>query len=99
MEIQINTAAVSATADRLDKLNQKLRLDLSDVDATIMSLRQCWEGEASGTCVRKYDYIKNNYADARYSVVNDLVAFLKMQVGERYETTEQVATNAAAAFK
>ena len=99
MAILINTAAVSNTADQIDATNIDLRDGLSDIDSAIRSLQQNWEGEAASSCANKYDYIKRNFADARFSVVNDLVTFIRKQVDEGYETTEKTVSSAAAAFK
>lgn len=99
MAILINTAVVSNTADQIDTANKKIRDDLSDIDSAIRTLQQNWVGEASNSCANKYDYIKRNFADARFSVVNDLVTFIRKQVNEGYETTEKTVSSAAAAFK
>jgi uncharacterized protein YukE len=99
LAILINTAAVSATAEQIDTLNRSMRDDLSDIDSAIRSMRQVWGGEAATSSVNKYDYIKRSFSDTRYSVVNGLVSFMKRQVGEGYDTTEQKVSTAASAFK
>ena len=99
MAIQINTAAVSSAADNIEITNKRIRDELSDVDSAIRTLQQNWEGEASSSCANKYEYIKRSFSDARFSVVNDIVSFLKNQVGEGYETTEQAVATAASAFR
>ena len=99
MAILINTAVVSNTADQIDATNKNLRDGLSDIDSAIRTLQQNWEGEAASSCANKYDYIKRNFADARFSVVNDLVTFIRKHVNEGYETTEKTVSSAAAAFK
>lgn len=99
MAIQINTPAVIATADQIDTLNKRIRDDLSDIDSAIRTLQHSWEGNASASCVNKYDYIKGSFSDVRFSVVNDLVAFMLNQVAEGYETVEKAVASAASAFK
>lgn len=99
MAIQINTAAVSSAADQIDTLNKKIRDELSDVDLAIQALQRCWEGDAANSGVNKYNYIKRSFSDARFSVVNGIVSFMKIQVGEGYETTEHAVSTAASAFK
>lgn len=99
MAILINTAVVSNTADQIDATNIDLRDGLSDIDSAIRTLQQYWEGEALSSCTNKYEYIKRNFADARFSVVNDLVTFIRKQVDEGYEVTEKNVSSAAAAFK
>ena len=99
MAVQINTAAVSSAADQIDILNKKIRDELSDVDLAIQALQRCWEGDAANSGVNKYNYIKRSFSDARFSVVNGIVSFMKIQVGEGYETTERAVSTAASAFK
>ena len=99
MDIQINTAAVSSAADQIDNLNKKLRTEMSELESAIKSLQRNWDGSAADTGINKFNYIKNNTDEARYSVINNLVSFLKIQVGENYEITEQSVSKAASAFK
>lgn len=99
MAILINTAVVSNTADQIDTVNKKIRDDLSDIDSAIRKLQQNWEGEASSSCTNKYEHIKRSFSDARFSVVNDFVTFIRKQVDEGYEVTEKTVSSAAAAFK
>lgn len=99
MAIQINTAAVSASANYIDMLNKKIRDELSDVDSAVRSLENCWEGEAASSGINKYNYIKRNFSDARFAVVDQFVSLLRGVVGEGYETTEKALVSAASAFK
>ncbi len=99
MAIQINTAVILNTADQIDTINKKIRNNLSDVDSAIRMLQQSWESEASNSCANKYEYIKRNFTDARFSAVNGFVSFMRNQVGVGYETTEQAVSIAASAFK
>lgn len=99
MAIQINTATVINTAEQIDTLNKKIRDDMFDVDTAIRMLRQNWAGEASNSCANRYEHIKASFSDARFSVVNGIVSFMRKQVGETYETMEKAVSSAAAAFK
>ena len=54
---------------------------------------------ASDAAFRKFNNIKNTYYDNRFKVVNDMVNFMKKQVGEGYEQTETAIVSAASAFK
>ena len=99
MDIRINTAVVSSTADQIDVINKRIRDDMSDMETAIRTLRQSWEGEGASSCSGKLDYIKNNFSDTRFSVIDGMVSFMKMQVGEGYESTEQAVSSAASAFK
>lgn len=99
MAIQVNTEAVRLVADQIDAANKSMRNDLSGVDNAIRALQQAWQGEASNACANKYEHIKSSFSDARYRVVNNMVSFMRVQVGESYETMERKLSNAASAFK
>lgn len=98
MAIQITTNAVLALADQIDMSNKRIRDEFNELESTIRSLQQNWEGEASNTCARKYHYIKQQFSDARFSVVNDLFLFLH-QVDDAYNQVDQAIATAASAFK
>ena len=99
MAIQIHTAAVSAAADRIDAINRKIRDELSEVDSAVQTLQHSWEGSAANSGINKYGYLKRSFSDARFSVVDGLVSFMRIQVVQGYEATEQALITAASAFK
>ena len=98
MAIQITTNAVLAVAEQIDTSNKKIRDEFNDLESTIRILQQDWEGEAANTCARKYHHIKQQFSDARFSVVNDLFLFLH-QVDDSYNQVDQALSKAASAFK
>ena len=99
MDIMVNTGAVLAASESIDTINKKIQSDLSDVEAALRRMRQSWEGDAANACTNSYDQIKERLGEARFAVVNGLVSFMKYQVGEGYDTTEQAVSSAASAFK
>lgn len=99
MAIQINTAAVNSAADYINDVNNSIRKDLLDVDISVKSLRNTWDGEAASKCVNKYSYIKDSYDYDRYIVIDNLVSFMKVQVSEVYENIDRTMTKAASSFK
>ena len=99
MAIQINTEVVAATAEQIDIINKTIRDELTNIDIAIRTLQQNWEGTAASSCVNKYEYIKKNFSDSRFSVVDGVVSFMRIQVGEGYEKTEKTVSSAASAFK
>ena len=99
MAIKIDTNAVRTTATQIANTNQKISNDFSSVESAISNLNRNWDGMASDAAFRKFNNIKNTYYDNRYKVVNDMVNFMKKQVGEGYEQTETAIVSAASAFK
>ena len=99
MAIQINTDAVLTTAEQIDTINRTIQEDLSDIDRLVRNLQNAWSGDASRECVEKYNHIKRDFSDARFSAVNNMVSFMRNQVAQGYEDTEKSAKSAAEAFK
>lgn len=99
MAIKINTGTVSATATQIANVNKKIKNDFSSVETAINNLNRSWDGNASDTAMSKFKSIKNTYYDNRYNVVNDMVNFMKKQVGEGYDNVEKAIVSAASAFK
>ena len=97
--MRINTAAVSSSASQIDAINKEIRSDMSNVDTAIKNLQKNWEGSGSSACNTRYKSIKSTFKEARFSVINNLVSFLKEHVGVTYEDTEQKVSNAASKFK
>lgn len=99
MPIKVNTAAVLNTANEIDTINRSIRDDFAAVVSAISALNRNWDGSASNTGIGKLNYIKKNFVDNRFNVVNDYAAFMRQIVGEGYEATEKAAVTAASAFK
>lgn len=99
MAILINTQAVSTATTNIDTLNKKIRDDLTLVDNKINKLPSSCEGEAVSTCIGKYKYIKEIHSTDRYAVLNEMVSFMRSQIGENYEEAEKVVSKAAVSFK
>ncbi len=99
MAIKIDTNAVRTAATQIANTNQKISNDFSSVESAISSLNKNWDGTASDAAFRKFNNIKNTFYDNRFKVVNDMVNFMRKQVGEGYEQTETTIVSAASAFK
>lgn len=99
MAIKIDTNAVRTTAKLIANSNQKISNDFSSVESAISTLNKNWNGTASDAAFRKFNNIKNTYYDNRFKVVNDMVNFMRKQVGDGYEQTETAIVSAASAFK
>lgn len=99
MSIKINTAVVLSSAAKIHAINCTIRDDFSTVINSINTLNRNWDGSASDNAIRAFNSIKESYCDYRYSVINDLVVFLRNQVSTNYENTEQKVQTAADLFK
>lgn len=99
MAVQINVQSVIDTSDIIAEENRKIHDSFIDIENTIRYLRANWVGNAQEMCCGKAESIKELFNDSRFAVIDDYVRFLRLQVGEGYETTERVISSAANAFK
>ena len=97
--VQINTQEVLSAATQIDTDNKQLQEGLTDLEHVMRTVWQNWEGDAARASAGKYETIKHNFAEPRYSVVDSFARFLRNRVGEAYSSMEQAIARAAAAFK
>lgn len=99
MAIRIDTAAVETTATQVADMNRQISDDFAFVEAAISNLDKNWNGTASVAVLKKFERIRNTYFSNRYEVINDMIKFMRTQVGEEYEQAETSIATAASAFK
>ena len=99
MSIKVDTGAVVAAANRINNINTKLLSDFNNAVSSINGLDAAWDSRAASSAIAKFRSIQNEYADERYTVINNLVNFMRTTVGENYEIVEGNAVRAAAQFK
>ena len=98
-DLKMNAEQVIATAIRIKNLNDQMSNDFTMVQDAITSLDRTWDGSAAVNAINKFNAIKNSYCSARYTVVDNFVAFLHQQVGEGYTQTESANKSLADQFK
>ncbi len=99
MAIKINIEAVEIAASQIRKINCKMENDFEAIDTAMNELMENWDGVAAQTALEKYKSIKNKYNMNRYYVVNDMVNFMKKQIGQNYNVLENTIVSAVSAFK
>lgn len=99
MAINIDTASVKETANQISTVNMQIKYDFSDVQTAINNLDSRWHGSAADAAMSKFQNLKSTYYENRFGVVNNMVKFIKVYVGDNYELTESTLSSAAAAFK
>lgn len=97
-EIKIDTAFIGLTADNVNLINNTIRNGETGVNSAVATLSQSWQGDGANACISYYKKIEKAY-ESRYSVVNQMVGFLKNMVGETYEISEGNLVSAVSAFK
>ena len=99
MAIKIDTGAVCAAANRINSINVKMNSDFNITVSSVNSLNSVWDSRAASAAIAKFRSIQNEYADERYTVINNLVNFMQTTAGYNYDFTESSAVSAAAQFK
>ena len=98
-DIKVNTRAVGLFADNLKGVNNRIRDRLPQLNNSVKSLDNVWDGPAASAVMAKFGEIKGKYESERYKAIDNYVKFLKTQIGEGYEQTEDVNTKLAEQFK
>jgi len=98
-QITIDSGQVLGIASQIESDNQKLQELLNDSKATVDSLSSYWTGKAADETRTSYESFGNKFFQTYFDVLNQYVKFLRTNVADQYEQTEQVDTQLADAFK
>lgn len=97
--ITLDTEQVLAIATQIESDNRQLQQLLTDSKATVDNLLSYWTGRAAEETRASYDAFAGKFFQTYYDILNQYVKFLRTNVSEQYEETEQVNTQLADAFK
>ena len=97
--IKVDTGRVLEIANNLDNLNQDLQTNLKDIQTTINNLSSSWTGNAANATKEAIDSFAKDYFQNYYDLVNQYVEFLRKNVVQGYEETENANTSLADSFK
>jgi WXG100 family type VII secretion target len=98
-QITLSTQDVLAIASQLENDNKQLHELLNNSKSTLDSLSSYWSGTASEATRAEYNSFAGKYFQVYYDILDQYVKFLRTNVVEHYEHTEQVDTQLADAFK
>ena len=98
-KISVLTERVRTAATNISSRNDNIRDALSTPETANNRLNAAWNSPSSYQVLQQFYTIKSNLEPARYAVMNQYVNFLRLQVGDGYDQTEQVNTALADAFK
>lgn len=98
-DLKVNAEKVILTANKIKNLNTQMRDGFNEVQTAIRKLDGTWDGAAATNAVNRFNAIKTSYCDARYTVIDNFVAFLYQQVGEGYSQTEDANKSLSEQFK
>ena len=97
--IKIDTAQVLEIANKLSGLNDELQTNLKEAQSTITNLETIWQGEAATATIDAVNSFAADYFQNYYDLINQYVEFLKKNVAQGYEETENVNKTLAESFK
>jgi len=97
--ITIDTNEVLAIAGRIENDNLKLRELLDTSKARIDSLTSYWQGQAANATQEAYASFGGRFFQQYQDILQQYVQFLRRNVAEQYQETENVNTQLSDAFK
>ena len=98
-QMTIDTAQVLAIASQINGDNQRLRELLDESKATMNSLSGSWTGPAAEASRSAYESFSNKYFQTYFDLLDQYVKFLRNNVAQQYEETEQGNVRLADVFK
>ncbi|MCL1791046.1 MAG: WXG100 family type VII secretion target [Peptococcaceae bacterium] len=97
-EIRIDTEMVSQIAMNIERLNQEMLDTFNGLEDSMESLFSVWKGQAAGNAKQAYRSVKYD-SNGSYKTLKSVANFLRIQIGEGYEETEERNTDLASLFK
>lgn len=86
-------------AEKIQRYNNQMHENFSSLQNAITRLDNSWEGSAATAAIKKFNEIKSDFKQARYTVLDNYVSFLLQQVGAGYTQTEEANKSLADQFK
>ena len=97
--IKIDTDQVVQIANNLSQLNDDLQVKLEEVKNAIINLETVWTGEAATATKDAINEFATEYFQSYHDLINEYVEFLRTNVAEGYEQTENTNITLADSFK
>lgn len=98
-QMTLDTEQVMSIASQIENDNNQLKDLLENTKTTINSLSSTWTGQAAEETRSSYEAFAGKFFQQYYDVLDQYVKFLRTNVAEQYERTEQVNVQLADAFK
>ncbi len=99
MPIKVKTDEVKIAAKNIAKNNNNIKSSFTDVETSVKKMKSNWDGSGAEKAISTFKTIQNAYCNNRYLVIDDLVRFLNISVGETYENNEAAIKSAASKFR
>lgn len=98
-DLKVDTAAILATAEKMEEINKKIKESFSNVNDAIKILDNAWEGSTATTCIAKLRKGNSDIMNARYDAFDNYISLLKKYVSPGYVDAEETNIKLADAFK
>ncbi|WRK55363.1 hypothetical protein SD457_11545 [Coprobacillaceae bacterium CR2/5/TPMF4] len=97
--LKMDTEACCYCCYKIEKINNQIQNDFSDLQKEITQLDNSWESSVAVMTIGKFYDVKSKYLDACYHFIDNYVNFLLSQVGEGYVQTEETNKSLSDQFK
>lgn len=98
-DLKIDVKAVALKAEKLRNINENINVLYEDVNKAVKGMNNYWKGSVASNAQEKYNSIKNNYYEGRYSVMDNYANFLLQIISEGYSQVEESNKSLADQFK
>ena len=97
-QITLDTEQVLAIASNIESDNQKLQRLLNDSKTTIDNLSATYTGQAAEATRDSYTQFSGKFFQQYFDILDQYVKFLRTNVSQQYNETEQTNIKLADAF-
>lgn len=97
--IRINTDEVRAIASEIERINGQLKEQLEMGKKQVNNLGNTWTGKAADETKSEFNGFAAKYFQTYYDIIQQYVTFLRRNVAEGYDETENANTSLAEHFK
>ena len=98
-QITLDSEQVLAIASQIENDNKELERLLGESKTTIDNLSSYWTGRAADETRASYDSFAGQFFQQYHDILEQYVKFLRTNVAEQYEQTEQSNVQLADAFR
>ena len=97
-KLKVDTVSVVELAREIGSANDDIEREYQEALKELAYMFNWWDGRACEVSKETLLTIKKAFANARYTVINNYVQFLKVNVGEGYEAVENANIDLSKSF-
>lgn len=89
-KIEVETSALSKTADLIDIYNKKLQNEFTKLEHSITKLCNSWNTPTTNNAINQFKKIRIKYYDNRYNIIDSYVKKLRNTISTDYKSIERI---------